>query len=154
MDQSYLERNAAGLTRLRAIVEQLSDEELAQELDEGWTIGAVFAHLAFWDRYLAARWTYAVNNNLRIPESMPHYVPSLINEAALEGWRACPPRLAAQQAVAAAENIERIIAGLGVERVAEVVTTGHPSFIDRTHHWFHHLDQTNEVLQVPPIIRG
>src|SRR5579859_6947956 len=96
MDQSYLERNAAGLERLRAMVEKLRDEELAKPIDEEWTVGAAFAHLAFWDRYLVARWTYALNNDV-LPEPAAAYVAALINEASLEAWKACPPRVAAQQ---------------------------------------------------------
>jgi hypothetical protein len=49
-------------------------------------------------------------------------------------------------AVAAAEPIARVMAGLSVERVADVVAAGHPSFIDRTPHGFHHLDHITATL--------
>lgn len=41
--------NAESLERLAGLVERLTDDDLALEMDDGWTVGAVFAHLAFWD---------------------------------------------------------------------------------------------------------
>ena len=46
---SYIEANAKGRERLWALVSELTDEELALQVGDGWTIAAMLAHLAFWD---------------------------------------------------------------------------------------------------------
>jgi hypothetical protein len=145
-DQTYLQRNAAGLQRLRAFMAGLSDDDLAREIDADWTVGAVFAHLAYWDRFLAARWAHATRHGLRAPDGLPDHLAALTNEAALAGWRACPPRVAAQQAVAAAEHTERLIAGLAPDRAAEAIAGGRPALVERTRHWSEHLDQIAAAL--------
>src|SRR6185436_16695974 len=59
IDRSYVTENNRERARLRALVDRLSDSELARPLEAGWTIAAVLAHLAFWDQRvleLIARW--------------------------------------------------------------------------------------------------
>ena len=46
---SEIEANAKGRERLRALASRLSEEELRLEAGDGWTVGAILAHLAFWD---------------------------------------------------------------------------------------------------------
>src|SRR5262249_30117056 len=48
-DRSYVTKNREQLDRLRALVDKLSDQELAKPMEAGWTVAAVLAHLAFWD---------------------------------------------------------------------------------------------------------
>jgi len=70
----------------------------------------------------------------------------IINEAALEQWRALPPRLAADQAVATAEAVAARIAGLSAAAVDAAVTTGRHFMVDRTIHWMPHLREIDRVL--------
>lgn len=56
MDRSHADRNDAARTRLRDLVARLGDDGLARPLADGWTVGAMLAHLAFWDRIVLARW--------------------------------------------------------------------------------------------------
>ncbi len=56
---NYIEANAKARQRLRALVSELTDEELALPAGDGWTIAAILAHLAFWDYRvltLSRRW--------------------------------------------------------------------------------------------------
>src|SRR4029434_7489333 len=48
-DRSYVAENRAQLERLQAVVDRLSDRDLAHPMDAGWTVAGVLAHLAFWD---------------------------------------------------------------------------------------------------------
>ena len=143
---SYVERNTADLQRLRALIERLDDQDLAREVGVGWTVAATFAHLAFWDRYLMARWAGAVRQGLRVPEVLPDTVAGLINEAALEGWRACPPRVAASLSLAAAEEVANVVAELDSDMVAAAFEGGRPSLVDRTIHWQEHIHQIEAAL--------
>lgn len=46
----YSEQNAESRSRLEALVQRLSDQDLARSTDYGWTVSALLAHLAFWDQ--------------------------------------------------------------------------------------------------------
>jgi hypothetical protein len=46
----YSEQNAESRRRLEALVQRLSDQDLARSTDYGWTVAALLAHLAFWDQ--------------------------------------------------------------------------------------------------------
>jgi len=48
--ENYVSANDESRERLGALVERLTDDDLALELGAGWTVGAVLAHLAFWDQ--------------------------------------------------------------------------------------------------------
>ena len=45
----FLAANDEARRRLAALVRQLTDKDLQLEMEAGWTVGAVLAHLAFWD---------------------------------------------------------------------------------------------------------
>ena len=49
-DRTYVTENAAELRRLRALVDRLSDADLARPTPGGWTVAASLAHVAFWDQ--------------------------------------------------------------------------------------------------------
>src|SRR3972149_8789515 len=55
----FTEENRASRVRLRSLVGRLSAEDLALTTDYGWTLSALFAHLAWWDQrvlILLRRW--------------------------------------------------------------------------------------------------
>lgn len=76
----YAEENEASRRRLKNLVSNLSDADLACSTDYGWTVAALLAHLAFWDQrmiMILQRWKEAgfdasptdanvVNDSLRI----------------------------------------------------------------------------------------
>jgi hypothetical protein len=146
VDVAYVERNAEGLKRLRALVERLSDRDLSRDLGGGWTVAVALAHLAFWDRYLAARWEHALREGLSAPEAVPDFVPRFINEAALGAWQVCLPREAARLALAAAGHIEGLLAKIDPSQAATALASGRPSLVDRTLHWFEHMEQIERAL--------
>ena len=86
VDRSYIERNSSSLRRLRAVIGGLHDDDFNRDAGGGWTIGAVVAHVAFWDRYVTTRLSRWEKQGF---ESAP-LDPDSINDAALPGWRAIP----------------------------------------------------------------
>ena len=48
-EPAYVVENERELARLRAFVGSASDEQLATPMPDGWTVGSVLAHAAFWD---------------------------------------------------------------------------------------------------------
>ena len=103
LDRSYVEENARELERLRALVERLTDEEVAGPVDEHWTVAGVLGHIAFWD----ARVLVLAHK----PESGRPFSPSddepedvdWINDATRPLIHAIAPREAAQLALRIAE---------------------------------------------------
>jgi hypothetical protein len=58
--EDFLAANEESRRRLLDLVDRLTDDDLALELDAGWTLGAVLAHIAFWDQRaltLIGRWS-------------------------------------------------------------------------------------------------
>ena len=68
MDAATDERNRSTSQRLRALADRISDDELGRVIDPPWTASALFAHIAFWDRFVHARWVRASSEGLRAPE--------------------------------------------------------------------------------------
>ena len=84
MDQCFVRSNTRSRDRLVALVADLDEAFLQQEVADGWTIAATLAHVTFWDRprrlptldtpsigYRVARVTVADVNPNRPPRSSP-----------------------------------------------------------------------------------
>jgi len=133
------ERNHAALDRLRALGVRLSDEELSQTIDPPWTAAALFAHMAFWDRFVRARWVLASTMGSRTPLPFDDALLELINDSSLQQWAVIPPRTAIQDCLAAAAEIDSLIGSLEADVVSEVVREGRERLVDRSLHRSEHL---------------
>ena len=141
MDRSAAdERNRSTTERLRALAGRLSDDDLAHPLDPPWTASALLAHIAFWDRFVMARWDRALASGSRAPDRMDDAPQDLINDAALPGWIAIPPRAAVDECLAAAEEIDRFIDSLDPDIVVELVRDRRERLVDRSLHRGEHLE--------------
>ncbi len=146
MDTSYNERNREQLGRLRALVAGLSDADLTHPLGDGaWTVGATLAHMAYYDTRVLA--TLEVSLRHRLPRYWWEGEETTgVNRARTPGWRAMPVREAAQQALAAAEAVDALIASLPPEFIAEVMRE-RPSALERARHRIEHLDEIEHGLR-------
>jgi hypothetical protein len=143
-ERGYLTRNAAELDRLRTLGSGLLAGDLPQRLADGWTASAVFAHLAFWDRLVAARWeSYDRNGAI---ETLPDTHTDLVNAAGLPLWLALSPEAAVAEAIAAADQVVERIASLSSAAVEAALTTGRRAMLDRTFHWTPHLDELAALI--------
>jgi hypothetical protein len=133
------ERNRSTTERLRALAGRVSDHDLARPLDPPWTASALFAHIAFWDRFVMARWTLAVASGSRAPDRMDDTPQDLINDAALPGWLAILPRAAVDECLAAAEGIDGFLGSLETDVVVELVRDRRERLVDRSIHRGEHL---------------
>ena len=139
MDRDFAQRNTASRERMRAIGKRLSVEELARQIDGAWTAGALFAHIAFWDRYVFERWSLAERSSTRTPVAIDEVATELVNSAALPEWIALPPRESVTASWIAAEAIDRFISSLDDEVVSEVLGEGRVRLLDRSIHRDEHL---------------
>lgn len=141
---NHLERNASELARLSALAGRLQERGRQLALSDGWTGSAVLAHLAFWDRFVVARWDAYHRDGVIIELPTAHL--DLVNAAGLPMWRALDLDEAVAQAVAAASEVTERIASLGREAVSHALLTQRPAMLDRTLHWSPHLDELAGAL--------
>jgi hypothetical protein len=133
------ERNRASANRLASLGARLSDVELATEIDPPWTAAGLFAHIAFWDRFVLERWGLAAERGERTPMAVDDGFMNRINDASLRQWMSIPPRVAVEQCVAAAHDVDAFIVGVDDERRAELVAEGRERLVDRSLHRGDHL---------------
>lgn len=142
MDSSHLSGNRAERERLRALIARLGDDDLNRALGNGWTVAATLAHLAFWDREtLDGLETWQPTSPSRASADWDQ-----INEGRLAEWLAMPARQAAEEAIAAAEAVDRAIESLPTERVQAILATGRVRLVDRSIHRREHLDDVERAL--------
>ena len=103
LDPSFAEQNRSSPGRIRELAARLSDEELQRPVGEHWTVGVVFAHLAFWDR----RVLYVLDMTERDGRLFIPEIDIYINDLSLPLWAAIPPRDAARIAIETAEDLDR-----------------------------------------------
>jgi DinB superfamily len=144
-DRSYVTRNTAERERLRALVEELGDEELSRPLAAGWTIAGVLAHVAFWDQralVLLERWEEGGDP----PRAVDPADVDWINDAMKPLCLALPPHTAAQLALAIAETVDWKVETLSDDRLAANATAGHPVNLLRAEHRREHLGDIERAL--------
>ena len=142
MDRSFIEQNRASTERIRALAARLTDEELQTRVGEHWTVGIVFAHLAWWDR----RVMYVLDmtekdGKLFIPE-----IDIFVNDLSLPLWAAIPPRAAAQIAIETAETLDKRLEDYSPESLEEIYNYN-KRWVIRALHRGEHLDDADAGLK-------
>jgi hypothetical protein len=151
MTRPYVTENDHERARLRTVVERLSDGELARPLDAGWTVGAVLAHLAFWDqRALILLERLEKEGPGAFPRAMDEKDVDWINDSAKALCLALPPRAAARLAVEVAEAVDRRVEALPDELAAANVKAGGPINLLRAEHRRVHLDEIEAAFGRSP----
>lgn len=145
--QAIQNRNDASVDRLRASGLRLSDAELTRPIDPPWTAAGLFAHIAFWDRFVHARWLLAARMGSRTPVDLDDPLLELVNEASLQQWVAVPPRVAIEACFHAAAQLDVLIESLD-EGVVAAVHVRRPRLVDRSLHRIEHLITIETAL--PP----
>lgn len=145
MTQPYVEENARSLERMRALVERLSDDDLASPAGGGWTVADVLGHMAFWDGR-------AFELGRRIQRGVP-FSPSddepedvdWINDAMHPLIRAIPSRDVVALALRRAEETDELMATLPPDRLYPNDPKS-PVNAPRASHRGEHLDQIEASL--------
>jgi uncharacterized damage-inducible protein DinB len=116
-DPSYIEENARQLDRLRALVERLSDEDLRDDVNEHWTVAGVLGHMAFWDARILALADKLDRGESFTPSDDEPEDPEWINDSARPLIHAIAPREVADLAVRIAEETDRRVESLPLDRL-------------------------------------
>jgi hypothetical protein len=133
------EGNSASRSWLGGIVGRLSETDMRSPIGEDWTVSALLAHLAFWDRFCRARWLHAQRMGTPTPAPLDDALLELINDADLSHWAVIPPRTAAEECLEAAERVDALIGSLDDEVARKVDAEGRRRLIDRSIHRREHL---------------
>lgn len=141
-DRSFVEHNRASTERIRHMAERLSDEELRRPVGQHWTVGIVFAHLAFWDRrVLLVLDKTEEDGKLFIPN-----VDMIVNDIALPTWAAVPPREAARLAIETAEALDKRLETFP-PALLEEIAAHNKRWVNRSLHRNGHLDEAEAALK-------
>ena len=142
LDRTFMELNRASTERIRALAARLTDEEMQTKVGEHWTVGIVFAHLAWWDR----RVMYVLDmtekdGKLFIPE-----IDIFVNDLSLPLWAAIPPRAAAQIAIETSEMLDKRLEDYSPELLEEIYNYNE-RWVIRALHRGEHLDEADAALK-------
>jgi hypothetical protein len=142
LDPAYKDLNRASRQRIHALAERLTDEELQTKVGEHWTVGIVFAHLAWWDR----RVMYVLDmtekdRKLFIPE-----IDIFVNDLSLPLWAAVPPREAARIAIETCETLDKRLEEYDPALLEEIYNYN-KRWVIRALHRNEHLDEADESLK-------
>ena len=140
-----VEATTHGLSRVQALVTALTAESLSRVFGKGWTVAATLAHLAFWDRWVEARWHHFTR--VGSFHDLPDDVTDWINEAAMGGWLALSAPETMRLCLDAAMRVTHSIERLSPQHIAAAVATGRVAMVNRTLHWYPHLDEIERVVR-------
>ena len=146
MDEVIDRKNRDSAERLAILGARLSDRELTVEIDPPWTAAGLFAHVAFWDRFVLERWGLAAERGERTPMVVDGGLMDRINDASLRQWLAIPARIAVEEFLSAAAELEELISQLDATIVSELVGEGRERLVDRSLHRGDHIRTLEEAF--------
>jgi hypothetical protein len=145
-DRSFMEENSRQLERLRALVADLTDEQLRMRVNEDWTVAGVLAHIAFWDaRALILADKLERGEPFSSSDDEPEDV-DWINDAARPLIHAIPPREAARIAERLAQEADARVASLPPDHMYPIAPES-PLNPLRAEHRGEHLDDIEAALR-------
>jgi uncharacterized damage-inducible protein DinB len=137
----YIQRNAESRARLVDLCRRLDEEQLARIAFGDWTVSAVLAHLAFWDRITLERW------NLFEREGQPvTMVGEVVNHAGAIDWLAMPPRTAVRLVLEAVEAVDKRIEELPESLIEAARPVMNSRMFERFHHRNEHISAIERII--------
>ena len=142
LDRSYIELNRTSRDRMQTLAGRLTDEQLLTKVGEHWTVGIVYAHIAWWDR----RVMYVLDmtekdSKLFIPE-----IDIFVNDLSLPLWAAVPPREAVRIAMETAEELDKLLEEYSPALLEEIFDYN-KRWVVRALHRNEHLDEAGAALK-------
>jgi uncharacterized damage-inducible protein DinB len=142
MIENYAEVNETEYKRLVDLLASLSDDDLKRTLSNGWSVADVLAHLAFWDAYAVASFQQWNRDGFKSPAAQY----DAINQAVDGISRLIPPAELRRWVLEIAAAANRAAANASPEVQAAIQAAGRDSFLSRSKHRSHHLDQIVALL--------
>ena len=142
LDIAYKDQNRLSRERIRALAERLSDTEMQTRVGEHWTVGVVFAHLAWWDR----RVMYVLDMTEKNSEVFNPQIDIFVNDISLPLWLAVPPREAARIAIETSETLDKRLEKYD-SILLEKIYNFNKRWVSRALHRNEHLDEADAALK-------
>ena len=143
MSNVYTAKNAEWRGKLLALTDRVADADMARAVGgNGWTIGGLLGHLAFWDQralVLLQKWIKEGITSSAIDIDV-------VNESMRQFLSAVPPAEVRRLVKETAMAIDAAIAGLEPGFLARVEADGKPVRLDRGAHREHHMAQIQKAL--------
>ncbi len=147
MTLPFVQENTASRRRLQALIDHLSDTDLARVTPYGWTVAALLAHLAFWDQrvlVLLRRWKAGGVDASPIDSQA-------VNDSLKPLCHALDPRQAVELCLASAQAVDaelETVSDVFMEQIDALVQASPFQFRpNRSLHRSGHLDDIEQVLQ-------
>ncbi len=142
LDKTYVELNRASTKRIRALAERLTDTAMQVNVGEHWTVGVVFAHLAFWDR----RVLYLLDKTQKDGKLFAPELDVYVNDLSLPLWAAIPPLEAVRIATETAEELDERLEHYPQNLLEELYNVN-KRWVIRALHRNEHLDEADAALK-------
>ena len=143
MEKAFIVENEKARNKLILLAKTIKDDDFKKEDGEGWTIGVVFAHIAFWDQrtlILLGRWK---NHGVIISP----VDTDVINESLTPFLKAIQPLIAINMALSTAEILCREIEKLPDELIIAIENLGDKMRLRRHQHWQMHIEQIEKIIR-------
>lgn len=141
LDPNYNELNRASRERMRALAASLTDEQMQTRVGEHWTVGVVFAHIAWWDR----RVMYVLDMTEKKGEVFIPEIDVFVNDLSLPLWLAVPPRQAAEIAIDTSETLDARLENYSPALLGKIFEYN-KRWVIRALHRNEHLDEADAAL--------
>jgi hypothetical protein len=141
----FLAENTASRRRLETLVRRLSDADLTRSTPSGWTVAALLAHLAFWDRrvlVLLRRWKEQGVDESPIDAHA-------VNDALKPLCLALDPRTAVELCLASAEAVDAELETITPDLVQQIEASPTHFRFNRSLHRNDHLSEIELLLRPP-----
>jgi len=139
----YVAHNAAARDRILTLVSGLTKKQMSAPLQDGWTIAAELAHLAFWDRVHVGRLRAALEAGGDLPAPFPTGSTDAVNDSGLHGWRLIDGSAAIQLFADASAGVDAYLATLDPGVVDRIRSAGLPRNVER----FRHRNEHGEAIE-------
>ena len=137
----HVQRNAQSRARLASLCHRINDEQLARIAFGDWTVSAVLAHMAFWDRVTLERWAVFVKDRQPVIQ-----LPEFLNTVGAADWRGIPPRKAVKSVLEAADALDEKIEELPDDLIEAARQANNPRMFERFHHREEHISAIERVI--------
>jgi hypothetical protein len=132
--------------RLAGLVKTLTPSQLEIELGEGWTVASALAHTGFWDRWQAGRWEEMLAGTFTADSDSILAAEHLANDALHPYWAGVNAADIPALALAAATQLDALIAGAPDSIVDSLVGTPIAFLVNRHRHRNDHLDHIERSI--------
>jgi len=143
----FVVENDEARTSLMRLADRLTDQDLALVTPYGWTIGALFAHMAWWDQrmvVLLRRWSEKGVDESPVDSEAT-------NEALKPLCHAMDPRVAIRLCLESAEQSDAALSEVSPLLLAEIEASANHFRFNRA---LHRNDHIRDILSLVPETRA